>query len=43
MVWVNGLCDAFPNLFVVAANKDVVIKEMWSPNEGGGYWNPLFF
>ena len=36
------LCDAFPNLFVVVAHKDVVIKEMWSPNVGGGCWNPHF-
>ena len=36
------LCDAFLNLFVIAAHKDVVIKEMWSPDEGGGCWNPLF-
>ena len=36
------LCDAFPNLFVVAAHKDAVIKEIWSPDEGGGCWNPLF-
>ena len=38
-----ALCDAFLNLFVVVAHKDIVIKEMWSPNEGGGCWNPLFF
>ena len=38
-----ALCDAFLNLFVVAAHKDVVIKEMWSPDEGGGCWNPHFF
>ena len=38
-----ALCDAsFPNLFVVVAHKDVVIKEMWSPNDGGGCWNPHF-
>ena len=37
-----ALCDAFPNLFVVTAHKDVVIKEMWSPDEGGGCWNPHF-
>ena len=36
------LCDAFPNIFAVAAHKDVVIKEMWSLDEGGGCWNPLF-
>ena len=37
-----ALCGAFPNLFAVAAHKDAVIKEMWSPDEGGGCWNPLF-
>ena len=37
-----ALCDAFPNLFVVVAQKDVVIKKMWSPDEGGGCWNPHF-
>ena len=37
------LCDVFLNLFVVAAHKDIVIKEMWSSDEGGGCWNPLFF
>ena len=32
-----ALCDAFPNLFVVVvAQKDVVIKEMWSSDERGG-------
>ena len=36
------LCDAFPNLSAVAAHKDVVIKEMWSLDEGGRCWNPLF-
>ena len=37
-----ALCDAFPNLFVVVAHKDVVIKEMWSLDERGGCWNPHF-
>ena len=28
------MCDtSFPNQFVVVAHKDVVIKEMWSPND----------
>ena len=38
-----ALYDAFLNLFVVAAHTDVVLKEMWSPDEGGECWNPLFF
>ena len=37
------LCDAFPTLIAVTTNKEALIKDMWSMNEGEGRcWNPLF-
>ena len=30
------LCEVFSTLFVVTTNKEALIKDMWSMNEGGG-------
>ena len=32
------LCVAFPSLLAIVA----LVKDVWSPDEGGGKWNPLF-
>ena len=36
------MCEAYPNLFAIAANKNALVKEAWSLDEGRGCWNPLF-
>ena len=40
MVW--HLCEAYPNLYAIAAYKNASIKEAWSMDEGRGCGNPLF-
>ena len=30
------LCEAYPNIFAIAANKNALVKEAWSLDEGRG-------
>ena len=31
---------AFPSLFILAAHKDVLVRDVWDNFEEGGVWNP---
>ncbi|KAL5716954.1 hypothetical protein ACHQM5_010053 [Ranunculus cassubicifolius] len=43
-VWVGErtLCESFPELYVIATNKNAKIREIFTSNENGGTWNVIF-
>ena len=36
------LCVAFPSLYAIADSKNALVNDVWSPEEEGDDWNPLF-
>ncbi|RVW92306.1 putative ribonuclease H protein [Vitis vinifera] len=36
------LCESFPSLFAISLAKDAWVLDVWSPNDVGDGWTPLF-
>ena len=37
-----ALCEAFPSLFELAANKEVLMADAWEATGEDGDWSPCF-